>query len=106
MRFQMPMAAKGLAKLSEELGELQQVVGKRLAYYHTRKHPDGAGDLDARMMEEMGDVMAAIFFVAEKFNLSFNTINTRRHKKLTLFRAWDADPNNNIDGVDAPRAED
>lgn len=39
----MPMTANGLAKLLEELGELSQVAAKKLAYFHTDEHPDGAG---------------------------------------------------------------
>lgn len=38
----MPMTANGLAKLLEELGELAQVAAKKLAYFDTDVHPDGA----------------------------------------------------------------
>lgn len=40
----MTMALNGLAKLAEELGELQQVVGKMMAY-GTGAHPDGTESL-------------------------------------------------------------
>ena len=59
-----PMTANGLAKLLEELGELSQVAAKRLAYFHTSTHPDGAGDLNERMEAEMADVAAACAFVS------------------------------------------
>lgn len=56
------LRANGLAKLLEELGELSQVCAKKLAYYHTDEHPDGAGSLRERMQEEIADVAAAMLF--------------------------------------------
>lgn len=88
----MPMALNGLPKLCEELGELQQVCGKKLAYYHTDIHPDGKGSLKARMEEEMADVLAATAFVSERFMLDQDAINKRAAEKLALFHRWHADP--------------
>lgn len=99
----MPMAAKGLAKLTEEIGELGQVVGKRLAYYTTNEHPDGGEPLDDRMVKEMGDVIAAIAFVTKKFGLSAEAIERRADKKLALFELWDSNPHNNHHAVDGDR---
>ena len=90
----MPMTANGLAKLLEELGELAQVAAKRLAYFHTSTHPDGAGDLNDRMQKEMGDVSAACAFVVQQFGLSGEAIANRAAFKLHLFQQWHADPNN------------
>jgi len=64
----MVMTFKGLAKLVEEIGELSQVVGKKIAYM-TGDHPDGKGDLNLRIQNEVGDVIAAIRFVSEKMKL-------------------------------------
>lgn len=89
----MTMTAKGLAKLLEECGELSQVAAKKLAYYSTDKHPDGAGSLDLRMQDEMGDVLAAIAFVAGKFGLDWEAITSRKAIKLDRFVRWDLDPN-------------
>jgi len=90
----MPMTANGLAKLLEELGELSQVAAKRLAYFHTTTHPDGAGDLNERMEAEMGDVAAACAFVQQQFGLNDQAIERRAAIKLALFQEWHADPSN------------
>ena len=102
----MPMAAKGLAKLIEECGELQQVAGKKLAYYTTDTHPDGALPLSTRLSMEIADVMAAAEFVAKHHGLDSEMIKERKAYKLALFEEWHADPDNNADGIDAGPVED
>jgi len=94
------MTARGLAKLIEECGELTQVAGKKLAYYHTDVHPDTAGSLKVRLENEMADVMAAITFTATTLGLDRARIQARWQEKATLFFSWHADPDNNRDGVD------
>lgn len=84
----MALAHKGLAKLAEELGELGQVVGKKLAYMDG-DHPDGGPDLNERMLEEMADVTAAMVMVADKFGLDRTRIQQRVEAKLALFIRWD-----------------
>lgn len=96
------MTANGLAKLLEELGELSQVAAKRLAYFHTSTHPDGAGDLNERMENEMADVSAACAFVIQKFRLNGERIGDRAALKLHLFQQWDADPDNGAECFHAP----
>lgn len=55
----MTMAAAGVAKLIEECGELQQVLGKKLAWWDTDEpHWDGT-ILRDRLVEEMGALIAA-----------------------------------------------
>lgn len=98
----MTMTANGLAKLIEECGELVQVAGKKLAYYSTDKHPDGAGGLAFRLQIEIADVMAAAKFVADNFNLDHNFIEGRFQSKLRQFREWHALSDNNEHGVDKP----
>lgn len=95
------MAAKGLAKLAEEMGELQQVVGKKLAYYATDEHPDGGPPLSERLHDEIADVMAACMFVAQTHGLNVDSIAERSMRKLKLFEEWHKDENNNDQGVDA-----
>lgn len=95
----MTMAGKGVPKLIEECGGLIQVCGKRLAYYTTDEHPDGT-NLQARMIEEMGDVLAAIDFVTEQFDLDRNAIHARKSNKVRTFALWDAEPDNNINAID------
>ncbi len=88
----MAMTAGGLAKLIEETGELQQIAGKKLAYYDTDEHPDGQGSLKLRMEHEIADVMAICAFVVERFNLDAAFISNRADEKLKQYQAWDAGP--------------
>ena len=66
----MAMANKGLTKLNEELCELGQIAAKKTAYMDTDHHPDGES-LKERMEDETADVLAAITFVVEKFDLNY-----------------------------------
>lgn len=86
------MTAKGLAKLLEELAELAQVSAKKLAYMETDKHPDGAGSMKERLEDEMGDVLAAIDFVAIKLDLDYARIEGRKLEKLITYQEWDNQP--------------
>ena len=97
----MTMAAKGLAKLSEECGELLQVIGKRLAYYRTDEHPDGGPPLTRRLEDEIADVMAACGLVVGLCNLDERRVADRTNRKLELFLEWHSDPSNNRDAIDA-----
>lgn len=81
----MPMTANGMAKLHEEIGELLQVTGKKLAYFHAAEHPDGAGPLDERLRREMADVYAALDFSQSEFGLDGEDVAGRRAAKLTVF---------------------
>jgi NTP pyrophosphatase (non-canonical NTP hydrolase) len=84
----MPMAHNGLAKLVEESGELSQVAGKLLQYPHG-EHPDGQGPLLHRLELEMGDVLAALRFVAQKHQIDSSRVNFYAASKLELFNKWD-----------------
>jgi NTP pyrophosphatase (non-canonical NTP hydrolase) len=91
----MAMAQNGLAKLTEELGELGQVVGKLLAYPEG-DHPDGGRPLRDRLEDETADVIAACMFVIESHKLDGSYVHERVEKKLARFRKWHAgnpDPN-------------
>lgn len=82
----------GTSKLLEEQGELIQVLGKLMATGGSTKH--WSGDLRKMLIEEMGDVLAAIaFFRAE--NLTFeetSSVADRTEQKLALFQKWHANP--------------
>lgn len=82
------MAAKGLAKLIEECGELIQAAGKRLAYYTTDTHPDGGPPLTKRLEEEIADVIAACNLVIKLNNLDERAVHSRALQKLDLFLKW------------------
>jgi NTP pyrophosphatase (non-canonical NTP hydrolase) len=94
------MTANGVVKLAEECGELIQVCAKRLAYFHTDRHPDGS-DLRSRMVAEIGDVLAAVQFVVAELHLPRDQIDDRRRYKLDRFYRWRADPDNNGAAFDA-----
>jgi hypothetical protein len=100
------MCAKGVAKLIEECGELQQVLGPRLAMWDQEEHWDGSNLVD-RMVEEMGDVIAAIDFVAFMFGVVDQTYD-RAGTKRALFEKWEAEDHNNAHGIDgsSPEASD
>jgi NTP pyrophosphatase (non-canonical NTP hydrolase) len=83
----MPMPSNGLAKLTEELGELQQVIGKMLNY-GTGPHPDGTESLIERFEDEAADVIAAIKFTIETHNANETRIHNRSSLKLALFHKW------------------
>lgn len=87
----MPMREQGRAKLTEECGELLQVLGKILQYPDTNNHPDGAGSLRQRLESEMGDVLAAIDFTIHKMQLDSRWIGSRHYEKLMLFKQWDSE---------------
>lgn len=78
----------GLAKLAEESGELTQVLCKVMAF-PDEVHPDGKGDLRERLIEETGDVAAALEFFIEANGLDLEALSERRNKKLKRFRKWD-----------------
>ena len=96
----MTMTASGVAKLIEECGELTQILGKKLAYWHTDTHPDGAGLISQRIEDEMGDVLAAIYFTRNQLKLDRNRINDRAILKQNLFESWEAAVGNNDDAID------
>lgn len=78
----------GVAKLIEEMGELNQVLGKLIASRGGSDHWDGS-DLHDRLIEEMGDVKAALSFVASGLTGADRiAIDKRVVRKVDLFRTW------------------
>lgn len=79
----------GTSKLLEEMGELQQVLGKLLGTGGTIEHWDGT-NLRERLVEELGDLNAAIAFFVET-NMTYaeaQRIEKRMAKKIARFEAW------------------
>lgn len=79
----------GLSKLNEEAGEVLQVVGKIQGNSGNVWHWDGS-NLRVRLVEEVGDVLAACAFVMA-LNLTPEeqlAIEARRLVKLALFHQW------------------
>lgn len=80
----------GLSKLTEEMGELQQVLGKLIATGGDELHWDGS-NLVIRLVEEMGDVYAALdFFQSSNLTLIEQApkIAERKQSKFRLFVQW------------------
>jgi hypothetical protein len=81
----------GVSKVLEEMGELQQVLGKIMGVHGDTKH--WSGDLRKMLIEEMADVQAALVFF-QKYNLtSDETLEYLRRItfKLMRFDAWHRD---------------
>ena len=79
----------GTSKLIEEMGELQQVLGKLMGTAGQAAHWDGT-DLRERLIDELADLQAAINFFQGK-NLTTaddDRIERRRCEKLHTFCAW------------------
>lgn len=86
----MPMVNQGMTKLVEECGELIQIIAKKTAY-PTGKYPTSKfDDIDAMIVEEMGDVLAALGFVADKLKLDEDAIYARAALKYITYKEWDA----------------
>lgn len=87
----MPMTNKGLSKLTEELGELLQEVGKTMTVGNDVDAHHWSGNLRHRMQTEMGDVLAAMGFVIDKLGLDGEIIEQRSRDKYAIFNKWNAE---------------
>jgi NTP pyrophosphatase (non-canonical NTP hydrolase) len=76
----------GLAKLAEEAGELIQVLAKLIGAAGRETYYDGS-DLRARLVEECGDLTAALAFFTETNGLTA-AVDARAEGKLAVFRQW------------------
>lgn len=79
----------GIAKLIEEAGEVIQVCGKLIAINGAENydHWDGTNLAD-RLIEELGDLKAAVSFVIGVNKLDDDRIMARTREKLRLFLDW------------------
>lgn len=77
----------GLSKLIEETGELLQVAGKLMGSRGEIAHWDGS-NLNDRLVEEIGDVSAAIQYLIETNKLHWPSIFDRTSKKIALYNKW------------------
>jgi hypothetical protein len=78
----------GTSKLIEEMGELQQILGKLIAVAGDTKHWDG--DLRPRLIGEAADLMAALqFFMAENLTKEDMVLVANRvAEKRARFEQW------------------
>ena len=78
----------GTSKLIEEMGELHQVLGKLIATHGDTEH--WSGDLRVKLIEEIGDVFAALRFFGF-MNLPIgdsHLVESRASDKQKLFIKW------------------
>lgn len=80
----------GLSKLIEEAGEVQQVGGKLIGSGGRPTFWDG-NNVNDKLVEELGDLLAAIEFFMEKNPINAQAVNERRFMKLEIFRKWHAE---------------
>lgn len=77
---------KGIGELIEETGELNQILGKLIAF------PDGVhavqGDLKNSLEEELADTWAALLYFIKENRLDFVKIVERRNDKEIKFEQW------------------
>ena len=76
----------GLSKLIEEAGEVMQVGGKLIGSEGDPAH--WSGDLNAMLIEELGDLRAAIAFFMEANGIDRASVALRQREKLALFWEW------------------
>ena len=78
---------RGIHKVTEECGELLQILGK-LGPYPDGVHPDGKGDLRTRLQLEIGDLLAALSYFCEAADLDQAAIQAQHDTKLAKFFRW------------------
>ncbi len=79
----------GTSKLIEEMGETAQVLGKLIGSHGETAHYDGS-DLRQRLVEELGDLQAAIVFFQDQ-NLTLveqTAVAIRMRAKVKKFEQW------------------
>lgn len=77
----------GIYKLIEEMGEVQQLLGK-LGPFPTGSHPDNAGDLIKRLEDELGDLQAATDYLINNNPFDKVRIAKRWAEKYEQFEDW------------------
>jgi NTP pyrophosphatase (non-canonical NTP hydrolase) len=76
--------AERLAILSEELGEIQQEIGKILRHGYERKHPKAPSNKTNRfnLEVELGDLQAILSIMANNLDISLANIDANKEVKL------------------------
>jgi NTP pyrophosphatase (non-canonical NTP hydrolase) len=78
----------GLGKLIEECGEVVQIAGKLIETGGSVVHWEGP-PLDDRLADELGDLLAAIYFVIDHcLQHKIDHIDKRRMAKYNQFVEW------------------
>ena len=76
---------RGIGKLTEECGEVLQLLGKAIAF-PSGDHPDGKGSIRERLPVELADLKAAIEYFERVNRLRIDTL--RQAEKVERFTEW------------------
>jgi len=78
----------GISKLTEEMGEALQTIGKLIGSGGSTEHWDGGEDLKVRLENELADTLAAIEFVSRNCKLDQSRMRQRVEMKMARFDRW------------------
>ena len=76
---------KGLVKLSEECGELIQIVAKKMNSMHSDRHPNGRDSIKVKLEHEMADVISSITYSSVKLKLDISNIQRLAQERINSF---------------------
>lgn len=82
---------QGAAKVQEECAELIQALAKYETHGPDSAAPGSSYTNKAHAEDEMGDVLAAIQYAAERMGLDRKRIAARMEKKYALYCKWERD---------------
>lgn len=83
-----PALAERLALLSEECGEIVQVIGKIQRHGIESRHPDG-GPTNRQLLEkELGDAYAALLLLTRAGDVTPEHVTLHKDAKLQSVRQW------------------
>lgn len=84
-----PAEAERLALLLEELGEVQQVIGKILRHGYASAHPNSPDVTNRELLQnEIGDVCAAFQIMDDAGDIEEFEISRRKLDKLGRVGKW------------------
>lgn len=81
----------GASRVIEESGELLQVLGKLVGTGGALEHWDGT-DLRQRLVDEIGDLRAALEFFTAANELPAAEVEQRARRKRAQYEQWHRDP--------------
>jgi len=80
--------AERLALLSEELGEVQQAIGKILRHGYQSHHPDGGPNNRENLEKELGHVHHAVTLMAGNGDIDLERVVAHQVEKLKSVRKY------------------
>jgi NTP pyrophosphatase (non-canonical NTP hydrolase) len=84
-----PAEAERLALLLEEMGEVQQIIGKILRHGYESFHPDSPQITNRELLEkEMGDLTFAVRLMIFEKDVSRNNIDVHAEVKRQKIGKW------------------